>query len=106
MGHEELKDCVENLKNGRHKKKWTFTLEPGRGETYRNNKPTLYGHSIYERSSVLAGRPQRVFVACWDNWETARQTCKAAGVRYSELGGTTHIPTSRLVAHLPDDTDY
>ena len=32
-----------------------LTLEYGRGETYRTNMPTLYGHSTYERSSVRTG---------------------------------------------------
>src|SRR4029079_18371658 len=50
----------------------TFTLEQGRGETYRHARPVLYAHSVYERSSVLAGQPRRLFVEQWDSWEEAR----------------------------------
>lgn len=98
------------------RKRWTFSLENGRGETYQNARPTLYGHSTYERSSVLAGRPQRVFVAQWDDWAAARETIERvkALVKVTRRKlrievddcGTTYIPTERLVAHLPDDTDY
>jgi hypothetical protein len=94
------------------KKRWNFTLERGRGETYSNSDATLYGHSTYERTSVLAGRPQRVFVDNWEDWNEARKAIeevrKALGkkFRFEEMGGSTHIPTSQLVSHLPDDTDY
>src|SRR3954452_23491010 len=50
----------------------TFTLERGRGETYRHARPVLYAHSVYERSSVLAGQPRRLWVAQWDTWDEAR----------------------------------
>ena len=89
----------------------TFTLEPGRGETYRHTRPVLYAHSTYERSSVLAGQPRRLWVAQWDTWEEARAAL--SGVRkadrsfkyddFGEGGGTTYIPTSVLTRHLPDD---
>lgn len=95
-------------------KKWDFTLEYGRGETYSNNQPTLYGHSEYERSSVLAGRPQRVFIDRWNTDEEALAAIetvkKAFGKKFkfqSMLdGGSTHIPVDQIVSHLPDDTDY
>jgi hypothetical protein len=94
------------------KKRWTFTLEAGRGETYADGKPTLYGHSTYERSSVLAGRDQRVFVDSWDNWGEARaaivdiQNEHGRRFKCEEIGGTTHVPIEQIVSHLPDDTDY
>jgi hypothetical protein len=91
----------------------TFTLEPGRGETYRHTRPVLYAHSTYERSSVLAGQPRRLWVAQWDTWEEARAAL--AEVRkadrkfkyedFGEGGGTSYIPTSVLTRHLPDDDD-
>lgn len=90
----------------------SFTLEPGKGETYRTDKPTLYAHGVYERSSVLAGRPKRLYVHCWDTWEEARTAVNqwrqdfGQSFRCDELQGSTHIPSSRLVSHLPDDTDY
>ena len=89
----------------------TFTLEPGKGETYRHAGPVLYAHSVYERSSVLAGQPRRLWVAQWETWPEARAAL--AEVRkadrtfkfddFGEGGGTTHIPTSVLTLHLPDD---
>ena len=89
----------------------TFTLERGRGETYRHSRPVLYGHSVYERCSVLAGQPRRVWVEQWETWEEARAAL--AEVRkqdrtfkcedYGEAGGTSHIPSSVLTRHLPDD---
>jgi hypothetical protein len=89
----------------------TFTLERGRGETYRHPRPVLYAHSVYERSSVLAGQPRRLFVEQWDSWQEARAAL--AQVRkddrtfryedYGEGGGTSHIPSSVLTRHLPDD---
>lgn len=96
------------------KKRWTFTLESGRGETYCSGKPTLYGHSTYERSSVLAGREQRVFIEQWDSWEAARADLAKAKKDFpkfkyedfGEVGGTTHVPVDQIVSHLPDDTDY
>src|SRR4051794_30980421 len=50
----------------------TFTLEMGRGETYRHGRPVLYAHSTYESGSVLAGQPRRLWVAQWETWEEAR----------------------------------
>jgi len=89
----------------------TFTLEAGRGETYRHPRPVLYAHSTYERSSVLSGRPRRLFVEQWETWDEARAAL--AELRradrtfkfqdYGEGGGTTHIPSSVLTRHLPDD---
>ena len=95
---------IEHIKEHR-----SLTLEFGRGETYRNNKPTLYGHSTYGRSSVLAGQRRRVFLESWDTIEEAKAELKAAKVRYTDLTDThcsTHIPVSQVVSHLPDDTDY
>jgi len=94
------------------RKKWRFTLEYGRGETYRNSDVTLYAHSTYERSSVLAGRPQRVFVHAWSSLEEAQAALADAKKTWKRfkwedcLGSSTHIPVSQIVAHLPDDSDY
>jgi len=89
----------------------TFTLEPGQGETYRHGRPVLYAHSVYDRSSVLAGQPRRLWVAQWETWEKARAALAEARQAdrtfrfkdFGEVGGTTHIPTSILTRHLPDD---
>ena len=84
----------------------SLTLEFGRGETYRSNKPTLYGHSTYGRSSVLAGRPRRVFLESWESITEAKAELKAAKIRYTDLTGTngsTHIPVDVITAGLPDD---
>jgi hypothetical protein len=89
----------------------TFTLEMGRGETYRHIKPMLYAHSVYEKGSVLAGQPRRLFVEQWDTWKDARaalaevrkQDRKFRFDDYGEGGGTSYIPSSVLTRHLPDD---
>src|SRR3954468_7431453 len=88
-----------------------FTLEMGRGETYRHSRPVLYAHSVYERSSVLAGQPRRLWVEQWETWEEARAVLAEARKAdrtfqyddFGEGGGTTHIPSSVLTRHLPDD---
>ena len=89
----------------------TFTLEPGRGETYRHPRPVLYAHSVYERCSVLAGQPRRLWVAQWETWEEARAALAEVRkqdrtfrvVDHGEGGGTSYIPSSVLTRHLPDD---
>ena len=89
----------------------TFTLESGRGETYRHSRPVLYAHSTYERSSVLAGQPRRLFVEEWETWEEARAALAEVRradrtFRFDDLGeggGSTHVPSSVLTRHLPDD---
>ncbi len=89
----------------------TFTLEPGRGETYRHARPVLYAHSTYERSSVLSGQPRRLFVEQWPTWEEARAALTEVRKAdrsfkfddFGQGGGTTHLPTDVLTRHLPDD---
>ncbi len=89
----------------------TFSLEPGRGETYRHSRPVLYAHSNYERSSVLAGQPRRLWVEQWDTWDEARAALAEVRkqdrtfkfVDHGEGGGTSYIPSSVLTRHLPDD---
>jgi hypothetical protein len=93
------------------RKKWSFTLEYGRGETYSNRNLTLYAHSTYGRESVLCGRSQRVFVDSWHNREDADTALMEAKKKYKKfkfednLGGCSHIPVAQIVSHLPDDTD-
>jgi len=91
----------------------TFTLERGRGETYSHQRPVLYAHSFYKQSSVLAGQPQRIWVAQWSTWDEARAALAELTKQdrtfrfedFGEGGGTTHIPIAVLTRHLPDD-DY
>lgn len=92
-------------------KKFTFTLEYGRGTTYSSGKPTLYGHSKYGRGSVLSGRPLRMFVDQFDDEAEARAAAaalrKGLKVKIEDMldGGTTHVPLDVLTAGLPD-SDY
>jgi hypothetical protein len=89
----------------------TFTLETGRGETYRHSKPMLYAHSTYGRGSVLSGQFRRLFVEQWETWEEARAALAEVrradrSFRFDDLGeggGSTHIPSAVLTRHLPDD---
>ena len=106
----ELLDRINDIRTTCRPKP-TFTLEQGRGETYRHRFPVLYAHSVYGRGSVLAGQPRRFFVEQWDTWDEARATLAEVRKRdrsfkfedYGEGGGTTYIPTSVLTRHLPDD---
>jgi hypothetical protein len=103
---------------GKRKRRWTFTLEPGRGQTYASGDPTLYAHNVYPRGSVLSGRPERVFLEAWDSWpdsegawDKARAELDALkaqvpGFKYDDFGpegGSTHIDVDTLTAGLPDD---
>ncbi len=91
------------------KKKWSFSLECGRGQTYSHSRPVLYGYSTYGRGSVLAGRPERLWMETWDDWEEARKELNAIPkFKYDDMGdeesgcGSTHIPIDVLTAGLPD----
>ena len=109
---EKIKDRIarhNKKKNGR----LSFTVEHGRGETYATRDITVYAHDDYERSSVLYGRERRMWIGSLDRNGTeqdARDTIKAAKAEkithFMLEGGTTHIPVSQMVSHLPDDTDY
>lgn len=108
-----MSDLLDRIKEIRStvRPRPTFTLEMGRGETYRHARPVLYAHSTYKRSSVLAGQPRRLWVAQWNTWDEARAAL--AEVRRSDRsfrfedfgqgGGTSFIPSSVLTRHLPDD---
>lgn len=92
---------IDHIKQHRN-----LTLELGRGETYANGRPTLYGHSTYGRGSVLRGRPRRQWLEDWDDLDTARAELKAEKIRYTDLceaGGSTHIPVDVITAGLPDE---
>jgi len=89
----------------------SFTVEPGRGETYANNEFTVYSHDEYEESSVLYGRERRIWIGSFGREGTeqdAHDTIKAAGAtKITQFcGGSTHVPIEQIVSHLPDDTDY
>ena len=75
------------------------TIELGNGATYRNNRYTVYEHSTYPRSSVLAGQHRRVWMDDFDTLEEAQQAYPKAQVS----GATYQAP---YLNHLPDeDTD-
>lgn len=108
----DLLDRINEIRSTARRRP-TFSLEMGRGETYRHARPVLYAHSVYERSSVLAGQPRRLFVEQWETWEEARAAL--AKVRkadrtfrfdaYGEGRGTSYIPSSVLTRHLPHDDE-
>jgi hypothetical protein len=115
MSQAQVASVVSRVSENMGKKpRWTYSLEAAHGETYRSQRPTLYGHSTYGRSSVLAGRPSRAWMEQWNSWEEARADLaqvksQVKGFKYSdygEEGGSSHIPVAQIVAHLPDDTDY
>jgi hypothetical protein len=110
----DLAERIDDMNKGQFGKrrgKWTFTLEPGRGQTYASGDPTLYAHNVYPRGSVLAGRPERVWVEAWDSWDDARAEleglkARVPGFAYEDFGpqgGSTHVDVDTLTAGLPDD---
>jgi hypothetical protein len=113
MNAKAIAERLAELKADGGKQRWTFTLEAGRGTTYRTANPVLYGHSVYPGTSVLAGRDRRVWLETWDTWEQARLDLKGVkervkGFKYDDFGpdgGTTHQPLGHVLAGLPDD-DY
>jgi len=108
-----MSDLIDRIREVRNsvRPRPSFTLEMGRGETYRHSRPVLYAHSVYDRSLLLSGRPQRLFVEQWETWDEARAALAEVrradrSFRFDDLGeggGTTHIPSSVLTRHLPDD---
>jgi len=72
------------------------TIELGNGATYRNNKYTVYEHSTYSRSSVLAGQRRRVWMDEFDTLEEAQ-----AAYPKAQVSGATYQPP--VLHHLPDD---
>ena len=115
MALDQVVEMVARSQRGANRyKKFTFSLEAGKGETYNRPEPVLYAHSTYERSSVLAGRPQRIWCESWDSWEEARKALaefKKANPKFKytdegPTGGSSFIPTEQLISHLPDDTNY
>lgn len=73
-----------------------FTIEPGRGATYANDKATLYGHGQYGRESVLEGRSKRVWIEDADEDEGGatllQAACKLAGVDVDVCMGSSFTP--------------
>jgi hypothetical protein len=74
-----------------------------RGATYRHaDGYTVYEHSTYPRSSVLAGQPRRVFVETFATLAEAQAAFPAAEFLGHD-GGSTYAPPD--LSHLPDDGD-
>jgi len=97
---------IERETAKRKRQKPRLTLENGHGAIYHTDKPTLYGHSPYDRGSVLYGQDMRCWLGCWDSWDEARAELKEFGLKFDDLGenaGSTHLPIAQVVAHLPDD---
>ena len=82
-----------------------YTIELGRGETYRNGRWTVYGHDRYPSTSVLAGQDRRTWVQDYDSLELAQAAYPHAQT-LDAPGATTWRPIREIVAHLPDEPDY
>jgi hypothetical protein len=112
---EQVRDRIV-AHNKKRNGKLTFTVEYGRGETYANNELTVYAHDDYEKSSVLYGRERRMWIGTFGDvivdgpqiHQDAKDTIEAAGASKITqfMGGSTHVPISQIISHLPDDTDY
>ena len=73
------------------------------GATYRNRAGySVYEHSEYPRSSVLAGQPCRRFVQRFETLDAAQRAHPDATFLGHE-GQTTYQPPD--LSHLPDDGD-
>ena len=55
----------------------SFTIEPN---LYGGGGVAVYGHGVYEESSVLAGQARRVFIESYDTAEQARAAYPRADV--------------------------
>jgi len=96
-----MSDLIDRIREVRNsvRPRPSFTLEMGRGETYRHSKPVLYAHSTYGRGSILAGQPRRLFVEQWETGEEARAALAEVrradrSFRFDDLGeggGTSYI---------------
>lgn len=116
---EELNAMVDQFIFGettREKKtisRLSISIEAGRGQTYRNNSPTVYGHSTYSRSSVLAGQPKRCWIGTLAKWEDvepfiAQLKTRQPKLRVEQFAGSSHIDVETICdrAGLPHDEDY
>lgn len=70
------------------------TIEFGNGETYKNSRYTVYEHSKYSRSSVLAGQDRRVWLDDFDTLAEAQ-----AAYPKARQSGATYQPA--YLEHLP-----
>lgn len=75
------------------------TIEMGRGATYRNTLYTVYEHSVYGDSSVLAGDPRRQWL---DDFETLAEA-EAAYPHAVVIEGSTYNPYA--VGYLSQNED-
>jgi len=80
--------------------KQDLTIELGRGATYVSHEFMVYEHSTYERTSVLAGQPKRVYLNSFETVEEAQKAYPTAQV----INGSTYAPPN--LSHLRDDEDY
>jgi hypothetical protein len=81
----------------------TWTIEFGRGATYRNQRFTVYRHGEYPDSSVLAGQAMRTWEDDFDTLEEAKAAYPQAA-DLTDNGGCTYAPPS--LHHLSDREDY
>ena len=72
------------------------TIERGRGETYSNDRWTVYEHDVYGRDSVLSGQSRRSWLDDFDTLEEAQKAYPEAVVC-----GSTYQPP--YLGHLSDD---
>ena len=74
------------------------TIEMGRGATYHNTLYTVYEHSVYEDSSVLAGQSRRQWL---DDFET-RADAESAYPHAVFIEGSTYTPYAGPTYEIED----
>jgi len=59
-----------------------YTIEKPYGKTYRNdnNEVVVYGHGVYDDSSILAGQDKRTWLEAFDTIEEAQKAYPVAQV--------------------------
>ena len=97
-----IKEFVENEKKNHKRPEVNITIENGRGETYRNDSPTIYAHGEYSNSSVLAGQPLRQYIDEIESWSEvpafiAAVKAEMPKLSIESLDGTTHIPSEQIL---------
>jgi hypothetical protein len=104
----QIESIIEQMKDIKSRDRRTrFQVEPGRGETYCDGKPTVYAYNTYPRSSVLSGQERRIWVDRFDepvNLDEFVLAARKAGIRVDVMAGSCFRPVN--LNHLPDDTDY
>jgi ribosomal protein L37AE/L43A len=92
----------EDLK--RRKRVDYFTIEQSHGQTYGDDTWAVYGHGEYEATSVMAGKPKRVYVE--GGFATPEEAqAKYPFAEFYASNYSSHIDADELTRDIPDEPD-